>query len=952
MDHMNRILPQAGSTIGTIDIPLLASEPYDRGDFFGYPRRHGLDLGDSAAENPLRNVAPGEPLGAALQTWMYFGLLEYFLNEPVDMSTFERRASDGAGGQRRLLSSAPLEELVRRRITGLLAAYRALGKFTNLSWSRGLTAALEETCRVTTLVAKGEDDDPGSAVGRVCLGVALLAEYLGCALSGVLLSLAVADPFASVSVSWREHAGGDVDHGRLVVRRMLEEGWCPAALPVGRFCGIAEVTTLWFVANLPRPMAGVDHGDCSEDVCRRMQITEDDYEQVHENGCGGGCVSTCGPAFAELAAIIAAGDLPLVTVKKSTTEEVEVGVKRYRGQDFVAISHVWSDGRGSPDSNTLPACVLRHLQGLANTSLGDPAAGDVPFWMDTLCLPCPGGGAEQQRLRKLALRNLKMPYARAAKVVVVDSYLLNYPYPPPPPPSSLSLSSSSPSPRIQAFEFMAAVVCSGWFRRLWTYQESRLAKRLLFAFGGRLESLEHEVDLGQLRALFARSHIPPFFFGFIRLVTLAQSSVPYLWRPPGRDASAFDESASVKLIRSALQSRATSKAEDEPLCVASVLGLPDDAARDLVYCPPATRMSMLWSKLPELPSDLAFSRAGGKLGDAGFRWAPRSFLGARDLDVSGWLGRYRLDTSPATLLPGRGLAIQRPAWFLRPRDRTASALPMLQKHVRQMIVAESDINLGIQLHVPDAGGRWFTCQVREHWHAERSDLEGLDQLAILVNSGTSFSRHLRPRGEDGPDQDGGPRVVFEGFESLGQGNIMHLSVDPSIFRDIDAGESTTAQGEKEEEEEEETEVIPGLMVACRADSPDGIITTTIQTAAMFHIGIVPVPSPQAHLMNYAAECAERIKAEHGVLEVIALSPRDRAECISQEVDRSLSRAPPEAGMVRRFLAYQLSLDPSDADAEPPDGLVQRVLLGYIHTFLLTGMPVLEPASDSFTWIVD
>ena len=97
---------------------------------------------------------------------------------------------------------------------------------------------------------------------------------------------------------------------------------------------------------------------------------------------------------------------------------------------------------------------------------------------------------------------------------------------------------------------------------------------------------------------------------------------------------------------------------------------------------------------------------------------------------------------------------------------------------------------------------------------------------------------------------------------------------------------------------------------------------------------------------------DRIKAEHGVLEVIALSPRDRAECISQEVDRSLSRAPPEAGMVRRFLAYQLSLDPSDADAEPPDGLVQRVLLGYIHTFLLTGMPVLEPASDSFTWIVD
>ncbi len=78
---------------------------------------------------------------------------------------------------------------------------------------------------------------------------------------------------------------------------------------------------------------------------------------------------------------------------------------------YVAISHVWSDGLGNPNHNSLPFCQIKRLQELVQESTGKP----LPFWIDTICVPL------EERLRGKAIANMAKVYRSAAAVLVLTA---------------------------------------------------------------------------------------------------------------------------------------------------------------------------------------------------------------------------------------------------------------------------------------------------------------------------------------------------------------------------------------------------------------------------------------------------------------------------------------------------------------------------------------------------
>jgi hypothetical protein len=123
---------------------------------------------------------------------------------------------------------------------------------------------------------------------------------------------------------------------------------------------------------------------------------------------------------------------------------------------FVAFSHVRSDGLGSSTTNSLPACQVSLLQKLSNELLPE-AKHPVPFYIDTLCVPLAG------RAKRHALRNMRALFGLADKVLVLDSDLRR-----------------TRSGRPQ--EDLTRMRISVWMKRLWTVQECAVSHDVYFRF--------------------------------------------------------------------------------------------------------------------------------------------------------------------------------------------------------------------------------------------------------------------------------------------------------------------------------------------------------------------------------------------------------------------------------------------------------------------------------------
>jgi hypothetical protein len=152
---------------------------------------------------------------------------------------------------------------------------------------------------------------------------------------------------------------------------------------------------------------------------------------------------------------------------------------------YIAISHVWADGLGNPDENSMYRCQLKLMQErVTNVArrmrdcLQDPQTFKAWFWIDTLCVQ-----AEESPEKTAAIASMETVYKKAAAVLVIDS--------------DLELIDEVFWPA----HITIMILSSMWITRLWTIQEAAFAHEVFF------QLRNFAITESQLRSVTARSGI-------------------------------------------------------------------------------------------------------------------------------------------------------------------------------------------------------------------------------------------------------------------------------------------------------------------------------------------------------------------------------------------------------------------------------------------------------------
>ena len=187
------------------------------------------------------------------------------------------------------------------------------------------------------------------------------------------------------------------------------------------------------------------------------------------------------------------------------------------------------------------------------------------------------------------------------------------------------------------FERRLQLACSEWTRRLWTLEEAMLprAEKLFIKFKDGITSYDKLCE-SQRRSFLANN------FDESTRVLLHEciSTRRDLLNDP------------LLAIIKSLQRRETSRAEDEPIVLASLLRVP------MLQFLENPTMENFFSSVPKLPQTLLFV-PGIRLSTPGLRWAPRTFL-----CQTGHIPVWR-DTSGR--LSNQGFEVEKPAVLLSPK---------------------------------------------------------------------------------------------------------------------------------------------------------------------------------------------------------------------------------------------------------------------------------------------
>lgn len=689
MDHLPLPVDPA---IGTIRVPFLCTEKYDSGEFADYASRHGwVMVGGSAALGFLRNgTRPSVPeIGAFLQTWLYFGLIYTFTFELPDLELYQTRDESGVA----YLTTRDLSRLVGNYSVRMIeedweSSPGVLQKWSDKVYECFLKA--REIVMGTKVSTKHPDID------LICMSVAVLGEYLLNALKGVFIRKDLTEE-SPISQSWR--ILDEIDCGDPILMK-IKKTWCPS--DIARLDGgeIAYVSTLWYLANLKPPKDNHTHTSCSATCCEVLNVRKETYAMAHaKDDCRCALVR---PREGELAAALGERTLPLLRVGHEDGRlQLSVQPSDY-DQDFIAISHIWSDGRGNPSGNALPECIMHDLARMVNDLPGSHA--QTPFWIDTICVP-----RHPPELRKTALLRLKEPYERARGVLVLDSSL-----------------QKRTARGVSAIELVARVKVSTWMQRLWTFQEGRLCRRVWFQFqDGPVDLLE---ALDTWRESFSCiPSLPSDLVDFQIMLSYMGSKIsPYQQRN--------EDTKSLLHVRLALCSRSTSDLDDEALCIATIMGIPLDP---IVKAPKHERMPVLWSTMPGIPLGLVFSKTSRKLDRKGLRWAPASLMG--DLNNKWWGGPVALSGAFGAFdatLSNQGLVVSFPGLLFSSNHMQSKAYAKTLNGILCSSASTKEI-----LYFSDEHGGFYHCQLEEDWHQTSNFEQSLEQrLSIILARSKSFSK--------------------------------------------------------------------------------------------------------------------------------------------------------------------------------------------------------------------
>lgn len=424
-----------------------------------------------------------------------------------------------------------------------------------------------------------------------------------------------------------------------------------------------------------------DHSNCDDHACRADYIDEKTYRTKHTfKSCPCAHIGDDRGGESQIMQSLGHNIIPVITVipHEESPEGIQISVSASDAGPYVAISHVWSDGLGNPTRNTLPACQLRRIQTYVD-ALYDESKRPIPFWIDTICVP------RERAARNKAIRMMGQTYEGADKVLVLDSWLhhvglddedgidsglsclkvkactwasrlwtgqegmlarsdqLYYQTANGPVSEIILTDFYNPTTTVSGLELVDAYVGiegDPLKERLPSVRDLLIHTVLRIKEIQELGDLEHrkfsrgedivmpETDFPWEQGRELLRNLNHFRLGenvrdegrsFIRTtrwMLKGSDNKPFLkvWGTMGNDIVA---------IGWAMRNRSTSRMEDEPICIATLLG--QDTGPLLEEASGGERMKMLASQLGKVAYSLMFAQVE-RIDEDGYRWAPRSYF--------------------------------------------------------------------------------------------------------------------------------------------------------------------------------------------------------------------------------------------------------------------------------------------------------------------------------------
>ena len=249
-------------------------------------------------------------------------------------------------------------------------------------------------------------------------------------------------------------------------------------------------------------------------------------------------------------------------------------------------------GLGNPEFNALPGCQVKRLFDIIDKLPNSTASKSQPrgqsqtktpvLRIDTLCVPT------SPRYKSLAITRLREVYCKASKVLVLDKHLVQ-------------VGENKLERRIQ-------LLCSEWLTRLWRLQEGRVASSLYIQFEKEAITVGDLLQPVQLEDPMMEEDLLHGMFDNL------QVSIINCFQPNEISSQHF-----MNLVAD-LGHRSTTVASDEPICVATLLGL------DLEVFGGRPTMLDIYRSFQNIPQDVIFID-GKRLEIDGYRWAPSTLLG-------------------------------------------------------------------------------------------------------------------------------------------------------------------------------------------------------------------------------------------------------------------------------------------------------------------------------------
>ena len=679
MDHVPQIIDPV---FPPVKVPCLSSKPYENktGRFEDYPAQRGWDI--SLLKQGIFTQHSSEDTSVFLQDWLFFGVLHEVLDNAGMKEEFlmlDEQASQPIVTTKCLvpLLTALFRQVIARMSSsasdkaGIIADFdRMEGVLCTLAYFCNMSRSIE--CRDTPLKQFCWPLCP-----EIDLSIRALGQLLATGISTTMI------PYKTCFSSSMKFLGGE-----LALSRMRHAGWCPS--DIAMISQDLSASSLYYASSLRRWQLRNDHSQCNRQACLASQIDTTTYETVHlyEN-------CTCDHIHvdvSQLTSIIAKEGIPLITITVATSGEPVLEISPFRkGQQYIAISHVWSDGMGNLHQNSLPRCQLlrlkalidelswsngRTLDNLNKTHLGKFwrrfRGQTIPFWLDTLCIPV---GSQNKKYRKLAISLMYKTYVSAEDILVLDSELQNTPIP------------------SDNTEIFLRVSISGWMRRLWTLQEGVLGHHIQVKFKDGVVDLvakynwetdpDTAPDYGkpwafENRAGSLHAESRSFYWNFrsLRSSIVDQRERKFMGRinkytpylDPSKDKSLKECFAILDAFVSS-NYRSSLRKADEYLCLSGLLGW-DTACLDGV--PIEHRMKTLLRERSVLPQGLLFI-AGPRMREKGWRWALKDFGNNGSVQLSAHLARR---DGTAAKLCSKGLIVEYPGFVIPPsrRPRTTNEL--------------------------------------------------------------------------------------------------------------------------------------------------------------------------------------------------------------------------------------------------------------------------------------